>query len=228
MVRLRLVKWQLAVITLIVSRHLAIALIITALLGITSSCRKDKPVNNTAVKSGAPTLAAPSDPVPENWADKVELDGCPNLNKVSDVLYRGAQPEKAGFAELEKMGIKTVICLRRWHDDKKYIKGTNLSYVAIPMNTWKPTTEDVLKFLKVVTDQDAQPVFVHCLHGADRTGTMTAIYRIVVEGWTKEDAIKEMRQGGFGYHEVWKMLPEFITELNVEEIKKQLADSNAP
>ncbi len=143
-------------------------------------------------------------------------------------LYRGAQPEKEGFGELEKMGIKTVICFRNWHDDKKYIKGTKLSYVPIPMNTWKPTEEDVVKFLKTVTDKNAQPVLVHCLHGADRTGTMTAIYRVVVEGWTKEDAIKEMKQGGFGYHEVWKMLPKFIKELDTEKIKKQLADHNKP
>ena len=86
----------------------------------------------------------------------------------------------------------------------------------------------MVKFLKTVTDENVQPVFVHCKHGADRTGTMVAIYRIVVEGWSKEDAIKEMRQGGFGYHEVWKMLPEFIRELNVEEIKKQLADPDTP
>jgi len=223
------VKWKLAVITLIVSRHLAIALIIAALLGVTSSCRKNKPAPNTnSSNTSAPALALPAEQVPEKWADKVELKGCPNLNNVSDILYRGTQPEKAGFGELEKMGIKTVICLRKWHNDKKFIKDTKLNYVEIPMNAWKPTNEDVVKFLKTATDQNAQPVFVHCLHGADRTGTMTAIYRIVVEGWTKEDAIKEMRQGGFGYHEVWKMLPEFIRKLNVEEIKKQLTESNTP
>jgi protein tyrosine phosphatase (PTP) superfamily phosphohydrolase (DUF442 family) len=200
MARSRLVKWKLAVITLIVSRHFVIALIIAGLLGITSSCRKDKPADNTtAGNNSAPTAAVDADPIPEKWADKVELDGCPNLNKVSDTLYRGAQPEKEGFAGLEKMGIKTVVCLRRWHDDEKYIKGTNLNYVPIPMNTWKPTTEDVVTFLKTVTNESKQPVFVHCLHGADRTGTMVAIYRIVIERWSKEDAIKEMQQGGFGY-----------------------------
>jgi len=59
---------------------------------------------------------------------------------------------------------------------------------------------------------------VHCQHGADRTGMMTAIYRIAVEGWSKEDAIKEMTEGGFGFHAIWKDLPVYVRTLDVERI----------
>ena len=51
---------------------------------------------------------------------------------------------------------------------------------------------------------------------ADRTGTVCAVYRVAVDGWTKEEAIREMREGGFGFHEVWKNLPRWIEGLDVE------------
>ena len=53
------------------------------------------------------------------------------------------------------------------------------------------------------------------------TGMMTAIYRIAVEGWSKEDAIAEMTQGGFGFHEVWKNLVDYVRELDVERLKRE-------
>ncbi|MCP4369159.1 MAG: dual specificity protein phosphatase family protein [Deltaproteobacteria bacterium] len=61
---------------------------------------------------------------------------------------------------------------------------------------------------------------VRCQHGADRTGTMCALYRVAVQGWTKEEAIREMTEGGFGFHEVWKILPSWIKELDIESIRK--------
>ncbi len=205
------------------NRHFVITVILAISLGIASGCKQrdaEKKVDQD--KESTPASSTEKQTDKSKWAKAVELDGCPNLHKVSDGLYRGAQPEEEGFAELEGLGIKTVVCLRRWHDDEDEIEGTKLGYVAIPMNTWEPSKENVLKFLKVATDAEKQPVFVHCQHGADRTGTMIAIYRIVVEDWSKEEAMEEMREGDFGYHEVWKMLPEFIRELDVEELKKEL------
>jgi len=62
-------------------------------------------------------------------------------------------------------------------------------------------------------------VLVHCLHGADRTGTMCAVYRMVVEGWSKEDAIKELTEGGYGFHEVWENMKKWLDTVNVEELR---------
>ena len=44
---------------------------------------------------------------------------------------------------------------------------------------------------------------MHCQQGADRTGTMMAFYRIAVQGWPKDDAIAEMKNGGYGFHSIW-------------------------
>jgi len=79
----------------------------------------------------------------------------------------------------------------------------------------------VVRFLRFVTDEKRQPVFVHCQHGADRTGMMTAIYRVVVEGWSKEDAVAEMTEGGFGFHSIWKDLVDYVREVDVERLRKE-------
>jgi hypothetical protein len=49
---------------------------------------------------------------------------------------------------------------------------------------------------------------------------MTALYRVAIQGWTKEEAIQEMTEGGFGFHRIWANLPNWIEELDIESIKK--------
>jgi len=154
------------------------------------------------------------------WAQRLELPGLPNFHKVSDDLYRGAQPAAEGMRQLEKLGIKTVVNLRSFHSDRNEIEGTVLAYEHIYMKTWHPELEEVVRFLKIVSDKKRVPVFVHCMHGADRTGTMCAIYRIAMEGWSKDEAIEEMTKGGFGFHSVWKNLADYIRVLDIDEIKR--------
>jgi hypothetical protein len=50
---------------------------------------------------------------------------------------------------------------------------------------------------------------------------MAAIYRMTVQGWKKEDAIKEMTEGGFGYHAVWVNLIRYIKKLDVDALRKK-------
>ena len=170
---------------------------------------------NINADSSITTLANPK------WAVEVNLPGVPNLHKVSENLYRGAQPTAEGMRQLEKMGIKTIINLRTFHSDSDEINDANLSYEHIYMQAWRAENEDIVKFLRIVTDPNRTPVFVHCRHGADRTGTICAIYRIAVQGWSKEDAIEEMTKGGFGFHELFANLPAYIRELDIEKIKQQ-------
>jgi tyrosine-protein phosphatase SIW14 len=158
----------------------------------------------------------------EKWAERIELPGLPNLHKVSDDLYRGAQPTAEGMKQLEKLGVKTVINLRSMHSDRSKIKDTALTYEHINMTTWNAEDKDVIRFLQIVTDSSRTPVFVHCQHGADRTGTMCAIYRIAVQGWSKDEAIEEMTKGGFGFHSIWQNLPNYVRKLDIEEIKRNV------
>jgi len=161
-------------------------------------------------------------PRPANWAQPIELKGVPNLHRITKNLYRSAQPDAEGMRNLKRMGIKTIINLRAFHSDRDEIGNTGLQYEHIYMKTWHPEKEDVIRFLRIVTDPMRSPVLVHCQHGADRTGTMSAIYRVVIEDWSKEDAVREMTQGGYNFHAVWSNLPPWIADLDVSEIRKEL------
>jgi protein tyrosine phosphatase (PTP) superfamily phosphohydrolase (DUF442 family) len=168
-----------------------------------------------------PSIASAAEPPVSHpaWAAKISRPGLPNLHKVNDGLYRGAQPTPDGIQELQKLGVKTIVDLRFGHSDKEILGDANIAFEHIPMLAWAPKEDDVVRFLRIVTDKSRQPVFVHCQHGADRTGMMCAAYRVVVDGWTKQQAIDEMTNGDFGFHAIWTALPKFIENLDVEKVK---------
>jgi protein tyrosine phosphatase (PTP) superfamily phosphohydrolase (DUF442 family) len=155
------------------------------------------------------------------WAKKLTLEGVGNFYKISDILYRSEQPTATGMKNLEKMGIKTIVNLRSFHSDRGEMRGTKMGYEHITMKAWHAEDKEVVRFLKIVTNKKNQPVLVHCQHGADRTGTMCALYRVAIEGWTKDEAIEEMTKGGYGYHTIWKNLITYIRELDIEKIKQK-------
>lgn len=153
---------------------------------------------------------------PTSWTTPIELEGVPNLQKIDDNLYRSAQPSTLGMKNLQKIGIKTVIDLRYFSDDKDECAGTSLNRVEIPMLAWKPNEDVTKRFLATITNKSDGPFLVHCQHGADRTGSMSAIYRVQNQGWKSEDALQEMLYGGFGYHKIWTALPAW-TQKQAEE-----------
>ncbi|MCE5341418.1 MAG: dual specificity protein phosphatase family protein [Planctomycetaceae bacterium] len=164
---------------------------------------------------------------PANWAVAIKEDGLPNFHKVSETLYRGAQPDANGIAKLKAMGIKTILNLRAFHSDKDEIGDVNIGCEHISMTAWHPEYKEIVKFLQIVTDPNKTPVFVHCQHGADRTGLMCAVYRAAVEGWSKEDALNEMIYGGYGFHSIWKNLLNYYMRLDIEKLKQQI-NPNSP
>ena len=158
---------------------------------------------------------------PETWAQPVKLEGVPNLYRVANELYRGDQPSPQGMQNLKELGLKTIINLRSFHSDRGEIGDTGLAYEHITMKAWHPEEKEAVRFLKIVTDPERTPVLVHCQHGSDRTGAMIAIYRIAVQGWSKTEAIREMTEGGFGFHYIWSNLPQWIENLDIERLKRQ-------
>jgi protein tyrosine phosphatase (PTP) superfamily phosphohydrolase (DUF442 family) len=158
---------------------------------------------------------------PANWAQKIEVAGVQNCFEVTTNLYRGAQPTAEGMVHLKAMGIKTVVNLRAWHSDKDKVAGTGLKSVWFETEPWHGDEEDVVRFLKAVTDTNNLPAFVHCERGADRTGVMCAMYRVVVCGWTKPEAIAEMENGGFGFNPVWHDLVIFVEKADVNKIMRE-------
>jgi tyrosine-protein phosphatase SIW14 len=148
----------------------------------------------TLALAGAAASGARSD------GKKVANTPVENFGKVDDHYYRGGQPDAEGFAQLKKLGIKTVIDLRKDSvaAEPEQVRSLGMQYFNIPMKASRPATpEQVDQFLKLVNDPKNWPVYVHCKGGRHRTGALTAVYRITHDGWTADQAWDEMKKYNF-------------------------------
>jgi tyrosine-protein phosphatase SIW14 len=138
-------------------------------------------------------------------AEKLKIAGVPNAGKVSDVLFRGAQPSAQGLAELKKLGINTIVDLRGNRGpvtrEREQAESLGMHFIDIPVKGWSgPSNAQVAEFLKLLQQNPTQKIFVHCYYGSDRTGVMVAAYRMTQQNWTPDQAIAEMDSFGFHYY----------------------------
>ncbi|HKQ38823.1 MAG TPA: dual specificity protein phosphatase family protein [Verrucomicrobiae bacterium] len=166
------------------------------------------------------SLSAADTNRPATWAVPMSAEGMSNFYKVSDRLYRSAQPTREGIAKLKDLGIRTIVNLRSFHSDRRKIGSAALAYEHLYMKAWHPEKEDIVRFLRLVSDETTGPILVHCQHGADRTGVMCAIYRVAVQGWTKEEALKEMTGGGYHFHPFWHNILTWFNKLDIDKLRK--------
>ena len=144
--------------------------------------------------------AAPSQVVPFQSA------GLPDFGRVTDTLYRGAQPSLEGFRALQKMNVAVVVNFRgergERHGEQAEVESLGMRYLEIPWSAFhNPTDAQISKFLRIIQSSPGTKIFVHCRYGADRTGAMVAAYRIAVEHKSPAQALAEMR--AFHYHAFW-------------------------
>jgi protein tyrosine/serine phosphatase len=165
--------------------------------------------------------AATPQPRPDTWAQPVETANLKNFYKLDEHVYRSAQPDEAGFAYLKTLGITNILNLRDYHNDDPGPKKPGLNLYRVPMDAGKIKTADVVAALRFIKQSEG-PVLIHCWHGSDRTGMISALYRIVFQNWSKEDALDELMHGGYGYHALYKNIPEFIKQADINDIKRKV------
>ena len=149
-----------------------------------------------------------------------------NFSSFGPGLYRGARPEELGFQDLKKLGIKTVIDLqggdrkdrdfgdiaemievgetRDWiRFEKKMVESMGMRFVNIPIDSLDAVNnregKGLGKVLSMMNDPQNQPVYIHCEHGADRTGLAVALFRVYFQNWTKQAAHDEMVEHGHNW-----------------------------
>ena len=133
-------------------------------------------------------------------ASKLGLQGVPHFGKVTPTLYRGGQPTKEGFANLAKLGINIVVDLRGSRaSERQVVTGLGMRYVALPWRCFSPHDEHFARFLTLFRDNPGKKLFVHCRVGDDRTGMDIAAYRMAEQGWTAEEAKREMEAYGVNW-----------------------------
>ena len=171
-----------------------------------------------------PVHSAAIDPA---YGEKLHIRGIPNAGKISEGLYRGAQPRQGGLAELKKLGITTIVDLRREDPQKadaerREAAALGLRFVYIPVSGWRPPSAgQVAHFLELFRNDPKPTVFVHCRFGDDRTGTFVATYRIAVDQWTPKRALGEMYF--FGFNGLWHpSMKRFV-----QEFPEQMRSSSA-
>jgi protein tyrosine phosphatase (PTP) superfamily phosphohydrolase (DUF442 family) len=164
---------------------------------------------------------------PAEWAMPVVLEGVPNLHRINPGLYRSAQPKSEGFALLaRRLGVRTVVNLRALHSDEALAEGAGLTLLKVPIHTWHIREARIIEALHHLSRATAaNPVLVHCNHGADRTGLIVALYRTLYDGWQKNAAIDEMLRGEFGFHAVWGNIPAFIGSIHVGRLRQMIESS---
>lgn len=160
-----------------------------------------------------------------NWAKPFDIQGLPNLNQVAPNLYRSAQPTAAGFAAAKtNLNVQTVINLRETQTDADILGETLIEPHSVPMYAISIKKDDVIAALKLIKAGVAKgPVLLHCKHGADRTGVVIAMYRILYQGWSKKQALDEMKNGGFNFHSIFFNIPAFVMNADVAAYKQALA-----
>ena|SRR5579859_245860 len=123
-----------------------------------------------------------------------------NYGKVSERLYRGAQPDAEGIKSLKRLGVKMIVNLRMpgdgWNEEAAEAQANGILYTNFPMSGSARPNEEQVRQILALFDNFPDPIFVHCQHGCDRTGTIVACYRIQHDHWSGDLALREARKYG--------------------------------
>ncbi|MEK6744394.1 MAG: dual specificity protein phosphatase family protein [Nitrospirota bacterium] len=158
---------------------------------------------------------------PAEWAAPVPSASLKNFYKLDEKVYRSAQPNRKGFEELKRLDIRNVLSFRDHHADDRDAKGLGLTLHRVKMEAGEIRDEQVVEALRIIRTAKG-PIVVHCWHGSDRTGLISAMYRILYQNWSKEESIEELMKGGYGYHSLYRNIPEYIRKVDVESIRQRV------
>lgn len=163
---------------------------------------------------------------PENtgyWATVV--DQSVNLYQVDKKLFRSEQLSAKDYPLLKQHDVRTIVNLRFFdrNDDQEAFGETGIKLVNTPLISWSISPQEVADVLwQIRQAQQTGGVLVHCYHGADRTGLISAMYRVIYQKWPLAEAKREMMQGPYGFHSIWQNMPNFFTDENVQAIQQRL------
>jgi tyrosine-protein phosphatase SIW14 len=149
-----------------------------------------------------------------SFGKHLSVDGIRNFGQVTPRLYRGGQPTVKGFQALARMGVDIVVDSRATlrKSEGQEVRKLGMRYYAIEWHCPFPKDEIMAKFLKIVHDHPGKKIFVHCRLGNDRTGMLIASYRMAEQGWSPDEAMKEMEDFGYNrlHHLMCMGMPRYV------------------
>jgi protein tyrosine phosphatase (PTP) superfamily phosphohydrolase (DUF442 family) len=204
---------------------IAVLLLLLPVIGISSYPQAASPLlsqNMTPPTAASAAATQPADDSPlldddTGPAKVANVPGLPRLARVTRWLYRGGEPTQEGLARLKEMGIRTIIDVQGLSNRREEVEAAGMYYLRIPLYAWNPSDKAVIEFLKACAFRDRGPFYVHCWLGTERTAFMTAIYRMVYCGWTRQAAINEMLDND--YNEFMNQQQSFAERIDVQELR---------
>src|SRR5262245_3449622 len=136
--------------------------------------------------------------VPLADAGPESLEGVTNFGRVTKLYFRGGRVTTKGVENLHAMGVRTIIDLTKHHDEEAAARRLGMTYYSFPLKGKKaPSDATVAAILRIITEAK-EPVYAHCSGGKQRAGTIAALYRMRVQGWSPARAWEEEERYGFG------------------------------
>ena len=182
---------------------------------------KDAKFKDTHFKS-ADTAASGTTP---NSSQKATLiDEAKNFYRVDELLFRSAQLDGNDAAKLHELGVKSIVNLRHFsRGGDKRVFGDQFWLANKPLRSWEIKPAQIADVLRTIRERQKEgAVLVHCYHGADRTGLVVAMYRVIYQGWSLDAARSEMIEGGYGFHPMWQDIAGFLTPQNEALVRTEL------
>ena len=147
-----------------------------------------------------------------------------NFYRVDERLFRSAQLDGSDAAKLHELGIKSIVNLRHFSrgGDRRAF-GDQFWLANKPLQSWEIKPAQIADVLRTIRERQKKgAVLVHCYHGADRTGLVVAMYRVIYQGWSLDAARSEMIEGGYGFHSMWQDIAGFLTPQNEALVRAEL------
>ncbi len=154
-----------------------------------------------------------------------------NFHYVDNTLLRGAKPTQAQLQELKDNGVKTIISFctnynpqnpkaKTIPDEANWASKLGINFYWMPFRSKdNPSEQDIKTFFNVTDEAKSkgEKVFIHCRHGADRTGVFSAMYRLRNQNVKLSDVIRELMAYGHDANHNPNIIPfiiDFKSNLN--------------
>lgn len=121
-----------------------------------------------------------------------------NSHRVGDRVWRAAQPAPHDLGRFARKGVRTVMCIRAGVDlpglelEREACERLGLDLIEVKLRGRAAPSREAIEELIALFRRIEYPVLIHCKSGADRTGLVAAIYKLVIEQRPLAEAMGEL------------------------------------
>jgi len=124
-----------------------------------------------------------------------------NFHTITDgEAYRSAQLDRDKLEYfIRRYNIRSILNLRGTNPDRDWYKeeltvsaANRIKHYDIALSSKKEPTENDVKQLTEIFREAPRPILIHCQFGADRSGLVAAMWKVIVDHEPKPEAEKQL------------------------------------